>query len=427
MKLALPCKYFSATILALAILVTAPAGAPRAQQVLGIAAVVNEEVISLYDLQSRINLLIATSKQENTTENRRRHTGPVLNQLINEKLQLQEAKRLGVDISEKEVERAYVNIASSNEMTQEQLSAYLEGINVEKEMLLGQLRAQIAWGRAVNRLFRSEISIGSEEVDEIIAEIKESKGKPEYLVGEIFLPVDRPENSETHRANANNIISQLNAGASFSVLARNYSQSATAAVGGDLGWVRQGQLSAELDKVVTAMADGALSEPIQTISGFYILLRRGTRIGQGLASVDEQVDLFQVFLPLAPAPSEADIKAGLDAVTTMTAGATSCDDMAEIGKQTGSALSGRLGKVKISSLPPQTRELVENIEIHKPSRPIRSGDGVVVLMVCGREGELSVNEFRDKVEKTLLDGRLDILARRHLRDLRRTAFLDIRI
>ena len=427
MKLTLPRFSFSVTAIALALFTLLPVGSPKAQETLGIAAVVNEEVVSLYDLESRINLLIATSNQVNTPENRRRHARQVLNQLINEKLQLQEAERLGIKISEKEVERAYNDVARGNKMTNEQLTGFLNKALVDKEVLANQLNTQIAWGRTVNRLFRSEISIGSDEVDEIIDEIGNSEGKPEYLVAEIFIPIDRPENTDNRRNTANNIISQLRDGAKFNVLARNFSQSATAAVGGDLGWVRQGQLAAELDAAIMAMADGTLSDPIQTISGFHILLKRQSRISQGLTSKNEQVDLFQVFLPIAPSPSDATIKAGLDAAAKMTAGANSCDDMAEIGKQTGSPLSGRLGKVKLSSLPPQTRELVKDIENGKPSKPTHSGDGIVVLMVCDREGQLSVNQFRDNIEASLLNERLDIMARRHLRDLRRTAFLDIRI
>ncbi len=413
--------------MALAMLLISPTGSPRAQQTLGIAAVVNEEVISFYDLQMRINLLIARSTQANTPENRERYTGQVLNQLINEKLQMQESERLGVKITDKELERAYADIAGASNLTTEELSQNLTEIYVDKEVLVGQLNAQIAWGRTINRLFRSEISIGSEEIDEIITEIKNGVGKPEYLVGEIFLPVNSPENSQKQLDAANNIISQLKDGAQFSVLARNFSQSAAAAVGGDLGWVRQGQLATKLDKAVVSMADDSLSEAIQTISGFHILLKRKSRIGQGLVSANEQVDLYQVFLPIALSPSDADIKAGIDTAAKMTAAATSCVDMAEIGRQTGSALSGKLGKIKVASMPPLTRKLVENIEVGKPSQAIHSGNGIVVLMVCEREGKLSLSEFRDKIESSLLNDRLDILARRHLRDLRRTAFLDIRI
>jgi len=427
MKLTLHRTRFLIIAIALSVFALLPMETARAQQTLGIAAVVNEEVISLYDLESRINLLIATSNQVNTPENRRRHVGQVLNQLINEKLQSQEAARLGIKISENEVERAYNDVALGNKMSNEQLTGFLNKAHVEKEVLASQLSTQIAWGRAVNRLFRSEISIGSDEVDEIIAEIENSEGKPEYLVGEIFIPIDRPENADKLRDTANNIISQLQDGAKFNVLARNFSQSASAAVGGDLGWVQQGQLAAELDTAITAMSDGSLSKPIQTNSGFHILLKRQSRISQGLTSKDEQVDLFQVFLPIESPPSDAAIKAGLDTAAKLTATANTCDDMAEIGKQTGSALSGRLGKLKVSSLPPQTRDLIAKIETGKPSKPIRSGDGIVVLMVCEREGQLSVNEIRDNIEASLLNKRLDIMARRHLRDLRRTAFLDIRI
>ncbi len=418
---------FFISLSAVILVMLAAVSALRAQQTLGIAAVVNEQVISFFDLQTRINLLIGTSNQRNTPENRQRYTGQVLNQLIDERLQMQEAERLDILISDKELERAYGNVARSSKMTSQQLTAFLDSKGIEKEVLIGQLHAQIAWGRTVNRLFRSEISIGNDEVDEIIAEIEKSKGQPEYLVGEIFIPIDRPENIEKNRAAANTIISQIKGGAKFSVLARNFSQSATAAVGGDLGWVRRGQLVAELDNAIAAMADGTLSEPIKTSSGFYILLKRRSRTGQGLGSSNEQVDLYQVYTALPPEPTTADIQAGMDAAAALTAVATNCDDMEAIGKRTNSPLSGRLGKVKTASLPPQTRQLIEKLGRYEPSRPTRSGSGIIVLMVCEREGKMSLSDVRDGIEKNLLNKRLDILARRHMRDLRRTAFLEIRI
>lgn len=404
-----------------------PTTAPRAQQTLGIAAVINEEVISLYDLASRINLVLATSGQQNTAENRKRHTRQVLNQLINEKLQLQEAERIGIKISDKELDRAFNNVAGGSKMTPQQLNQFLERLGADREMMIDQLRAQIAWGRTVNRIYRSQLTIGNEEVDEIVDEIKKSKGKPEYLIAEIYLPIDRPENTEKIRDNANQVVSQLKSGAQFSALARNFSQSATAAVGGDLGWIRQGQLAAELDQAINAMADGSISMPVRTVSGFHIIFKRKSRTGRGLISEDEQVDLYQVFLPLPPAASEAGVKAGLDAAAKLTAAAAGCSEMAAIGKQSGSELSGGLGKMKVSSLPPHTRDLIQDLVIGKASRPMRSGDGVIVLMICQRLGKKSLAEIRSKIESSLLNERLEILARRHLRDLRRAAFLDVRI
>ena len=421
-------RYLYATlVIALALPMLTFPNSAQAQQTLGIAAVVNEEVISFFDLDSRVSLLLASSNQKNTPENRQRHTRQILDQLINEKLQLQEAKRLGVNISTQEKDNAFNNLARSNKMTPQQLVEFLHQTGVEKDVLIDQLQAQISWGRAVNILFRSEVSIGNEEIDEVIAEISKSEGKPEYLVADIFLPVETPEHAEKQLNSANNIISQLKSGASFSVMARNFSQSATAAVGGDLGWVRHGQLPAELEVSIASLADGALSGPIRTVSGVHILFKRKSRIGQGIGSESTEVDLYQVYSPLPPTPSKSDISAGLAAAEQLTAGATGCEAMEEIGKQTGSSLSGRLGKVKVSSLPSQTQNLLKSLDVGKPGKPIQSGDGIIVLMICDRSGSVSAATIRDNIEANLLNKRLDILARRHLRDLRRTAFLDVRI
>jgi len=392
-------------------------------QSLGIAAVVNDDVISLYDLNARLDLLIVTSNQKDSAELRTRLSRQILNTLINEKLKLQDAKRLEIQVSQDELERAYSDMERRNKMPQGGLTEFLTSNGIDRLVLLDQIEASIAWSNTVNRMFRSQVSISEEEVDEVINDIRASKGKPEYLTSEIFLPISNPNQANETLSNANRLIEQITGGGNFSVLARNYSQSATAAVGGDLGWVRQGQLAKELDAALSTLKEGHVSKPIRTVGGYHIILKRDQRTGVGLPLSQEKIDLRQVFLPLVT----ADPTQKMAQAKAMTARATDCLAMEKLEAESGSALSGSLGEVDTSSLPAGIQASVRNLPVGTASEPTLAQGGIIFLMVCKRTGTSAMDELRPKIKLNLLNERLDISAKGYLRDLRHAAFLDIRI
>jgi len=403
------------------------AAAPVSAQTLGIAAIVNDDVISIYDLNSRVSLLIATSNQENTPANRKRLSRQVLDRLIDEKLKMQEAKRLDINIPHQTINQAYSDMERRNKLPVGGLGEFLAAKGVDKLALLEQIEAEIAWGSAVNHSLRFQIQIGDEEVDEIIEEIKAGKGKPEYLLAEIFLPVDNPQADNDVHGLAQRLIEHLKSGANFLSIARNYSQSASAAIGGDLGWVRLGQLGNEIDAVLPNLGKGQASDPIRTIAGYYIIMIRNIRTGKGLASPDQKVKLQQVFFSLPVSITDQEIATRMASIKARTETIEGCEKLDKLGREEGSPLSGSLGSVRVDQLPDAIGNAVGSLDIGKTSRPLRSGDGIIVLMVCERSGTSGLQAVRKEIKTTLINQRLDIAARRRLRDLRNTAFVDIRI
>lgn len=402
--------------------------APKvSSQTLGIAAVVNDDVISLYDLEARVHLLLVTSNQKATPELRTRLSRQVLNRLIDEKLKMQEAKRLGVRVAKRELDNAFADMEKRNKLPKGGLIDFLRSNGVDHLVLLDQIEASLAWGSAVNRTFRSQITVSEEEIDEVIAEIQAGKGKPEYLASEIFLPINNPNQANEVLNNANRLMDLLQKGASFVALARNYSQSATAAIGGDLGWVRHGQLAKEVNTALIQLKKGMASTPVRSVAGYHIILKRNERTGQGIPPSKEKIDLRQVFLPLPASASAAD-RAALDTrARTMGATANNCAGMEKLEKESGSPMSGSLGVVETSALPPAVQAAVKDLPVGKASVPIASNGGIIFLMVCSRTGSSAVDALRPKIRQRLMNERLDISARGYLRDLRHAAFVDLRI
>ena len=275
-------------VLALAVLVTGGlrAGAAAAQEDLfRPAAVVNDDVISVLDLAMRLQLAIIAAGVDDSSDVRRRLTPQVLNSLIDERLQMQEAKRLDIEIADEQIAGALEQIAQQNNMTEGQFLTMLRNRGVIPTTLIEQIRAQIAWQQIVQRSVRPNVVVPPEEVDEVVNRLTARRGAVERRVAEIFIPVESTAREAEAQTNAVRLFEELRRGANFAGLARQFSQSATALLGGDLGWIRDGEMEEELNAALAQMGPGEISVPIRTLSGFHILFLRDMRKNEG-----QQVD-----------------------------------------------------------------------------------------------------------------------------------------
>lgn len=402
-------------------------GPVQAQETLRIAAVVNDEIISAYDLSSRLALVLASSGTADNIETRRRLAPQVLRGLIDDKLKLQEARRLNISITMDDIQQALAQVERQNDLPKGGLDGFLARTGINKSVLIDQLEAEIAWIKAVSRKLAVKIQIGDDEIDEMIARIEANKGKPEHLVSEIFLPIDDPLNQNEIQLLANRLFQQLKDGASFPALAQNFSQSASAAVGGDLGWISPGQLGSDLNAALLKLQPGQISPPIPSMAGFQILLLRDRRTGQGLTDKEVVVSLQQLLLPLSPNAGQAEVASQMELASTMSEVAGNCQDMEALGKEFDSGMSGNLGKVNMSQLPGTLRPVVEKLPLGKASRPLRIADGIIVIMVCEREEGPSALKARARITRMLFDRRVSTEARHYLYNLRRAAFIDVRL
>ena len=391
-----------------------------------IAAVVNDDIISIFDLNARVQFTIVSTNARDTPETRKRFQQQVLHGLIDEKLQKQEAGKNNIKVTEQEINRAMTELEKQNNMPVGGLDAYLQHNGVPRSTLLGQVEAGLAWQKLVQRKVRSRIDVGDEEVDEMLKRIESNRGLPELHVAEIFLTVDSPDQEDEVLRNIERIIDQLQNGARFGALARQFSQSASAAAGGDLGWVQPGQLDEQIDEVLRQMPPATISKPIRTIGGFHLVALIEKRRAGG---AEPRVELHQGMLPLpqrAPPAEIEDVKARLAAASQ---GAKGCDAFDAAIKELPRGRSNNLGKMALNELPGPLQIIIEPMKPGQVTQPIQADAvTVMVLMVCAREdGEAPPLPSRDDIREKLSQQRIDLLSRRYLRDLRRAAFVDLRV
>lgn len=413
---------FFAAVLTLGV---APTAARAQQDGLGIAAVVNDDVISALDLHMRTTMIIATSSMSDTPQTRARISPQILRGLIDEKLMLQEARSIGIKVAQGDIDAGLERIAKGNKMTLVQLSEQMREMGVPMSALSVRIEAEIAWQIFVGRSLSRTIKIGEEEINDEIKRIQSSAGKPEYLIAEIYLPVDRPGQDSEVQQLAARLMEQIKAGAPFNALANNFSRAPSAAQGGDMGWVQASHLDVELLNVLSTMRPGSITIPVRTLGGYYIMLLRDIRTSPGLGTGDAVMKISQLHLQASNRAEMNQVGAQLQ---KMTRGVTGCAQLDAMGAQSGSPMSGPLGEIRLSTLPQEMRTVLETLPVGQPSSPVATGGGLAVLLICERHDEgVNMDEVRDKISKRLSAERLNVTAQRHLRDLRRMAFVDIRL
>lgn len=401
----------------------------RAQQSgLGIAAVVNDDIISMLDLHTRTTMVIQSANMQNTPETRARISPQVLRGLIDEKLMLQEARRAGITVSKADIDQGVARIAGDNNMSALELANTMQTMGVPISALESRIEAEIAWGTFIGRKISRSITIGEEEINAEIERIQENAGKPEYLLAEIVLPVDSPARDGEVRLLAQRLLQQMKAGAPFNALASNFSRAPSAAVGGDMGWVQPSHMEPKLLNVLRQLKPGQVSTPVRTISGYTIVMLRDVRTSPGLPKGDATLKVSQLHLNAPASTDAAAMNALASRLNGMVQGVASCAQLEAIGAQQGSPLSGSMGEIKLSSLPGEMRAVLASLPVGQPSRPVATGGGLAVMMVCERQDEgADMQKIRDDIAQRLRAERLDVAAQRHLRDLRRAAFVDIRL
>ncbi len=406
-------------------LLIGPASVYAQQDAVRITAVINEDVISLFDVQSRIQLFLVTSGIEDTVEVRQRLLPQVMNALIEEKLKIQEARREEIETTTEEVLSAVQLIEQNNGMQPGTFTTMLAQQGIDFGTFYRQVEADVVWLKVVQQVLARDVTVSEEEINVVINRLIANQGKPEYLLGEIFLPIGLGARDNDVRTLAQQLAEQARNGAPFPALAQQFSQSPTAAVGGDLGWVNAGELENEMERAIVHMQPDDISEPIRTLSGYTVLVLRDQRATAEASPLMAAVTLSQIYLQTVGrnALSEARLAQLSNAIQNQI---FSCEQMNQWAGQVGGPGSGPVELIRIGGLPEAVRDSVLTLPTGRVSAPIDVPGARLFVMVCTREedsGLPSPNQVYSRLENE----KLDTISRQRLRDLRRQALIDVRL
>lgn len=389
-------------------------------------AVVNGSVITGTDVDQRVALVTAASQGQLPPEEMARLRMQVLRNLIDETLQIQEAAAQEIEVTQADVDARYADVASRNfGADTKAMDAYLASVGSSPAALKRQIQGEIAWQRLLGRNVTPFINVSDEEVREVLKRLEESRGSDEYRVGEIFLS----STPETHGAvgeNAVRIVEQLRQGGSFVAYARQFSEATTAAVGGDLGWIRLPQLqSPQLEAIVREMQPGQLQGPVEIPGGFWIVYLIDRRKVLMADPRDAVLSLKQVAISFPAGISEADATARIDAFNLAVQSIRGCGDVERAAETVGADVVTN-DEIKVGQLPPQLQNAMLQMQVGEATPLFGSvEDGVRTLVLCGRDDPQTEGgpDF-DTMLAQLEDERINKRAQRYLRDLRSDAFIE---
>lgn len=273
----------------------ATAHAAKPQQIAGIAAVVNDEAISMSDVHERMKLVMASSGLPNNEDIRNKILPQIVEGLIEEQLKMQETARSKLSVSDEEIEEGFATIAKQNNYTVEQFREILKKAGISDRTLTRQIKAQLGWNKVVKEILRRQVDVNDRDVNTRVERIKAKIGQTEYLAAEIYLPVNDPKQAPEVQKFAQQMAQELQAKkAPFGAVAVQFSKAAGADKGGSLGWVQQGQLPPELDKVLTTLEVGGVSNPIRTNDGVHLLnlQKKRTITEDSIPPRDEMINMI---------------------------------------------------------------------------------------------------------------------------------------
>lgn len=426
--------------LALALLLAAalplPSGAqlpPQSQaaaQTNRIVAVINGEVVSRADVVGRARLFALNAGIAVAPEVLDRLTPQVTRLLIDERLRLQEVQRRRIPVADADVADAVKELEQRNNLPEGALRAQLRQVGVQPRVLYDQIRTQIGWARLLRQQLGPNAIPSDAEVQETIRAAAARAGQPEYLLSEIFIPLDDPRNEAEVNRFTEEVIRQLRAGIPFPVAATQFSQSQTALQGGDLGWVRKEDMDPAVAAVAERMPPGAVSNAIKVPGGYQIVaLRQKRESGRDLATL---ISVRQAYFPFAgtldpnnPTQQQRD---QVEKAQRLAANARSCDAVEAAAKTAGGGdRAADPGQIRLETVnPPPLRAMLAGLTPGKPSQPILMPDGVLVMMVCSREQKNLAELTPDQAKQQLLRDRIELLSRQLQRDLRRRAVIETR-
>ncbi len=394
-----------------------------------VAALVNDDPISSYDLRQRMRLLVATTGVQPTQDNIPQIEQEALRGLVDEHLEMQEVKTiekkqkdLHLEPEDDELNANLAEIAKQSGVTRDQMLASLQSDGVDPATLRNQIKAQMSWNHYISARFHDAVVIGDTQLDSAVAQANAASLKPQYNMAEIFLDASHVGGQQAAEEGAHQLVLQMQNGAPFGSVARQFSALPTAANGGDAGWVVDSALKPELRTVVEQMKPGDLSQPIVTPDGVYIVLLRQKKAGAS----DQVVELKQVAVSLRPDATPLQLASAQTKLTHLRSHAGGCSSLETQADKTPGVLAADLGETAVNQLRPAFREAVDALKVGEISAPIRTEVGLHIIAVCARHAAGVDGVTRTDITDRLRGEQLSMFARRYLRDLKSSAEIETR-
>lgn len=393
----------------------ARSGVPRE----AVAAVVNDKVITTFDVRQRMRMTILSANGQIPAEALPQLQQQALRDLVQEKLKLQETEKFEMEFSDRSFNEELQFMAAQSNLTPDQLTQVLEAQGVSMKTLREQVKASTLWPELVQGRYRDRVRVSDNEIETTLDRMREEASLEQFQVSEICIPVDDPAQAQRYYEGGLQLIEQMRRGVPFAVVAQQYSACTTAAVGGDVGWVRAGELPPELDRAVRELPPGSVTNPIPSEGAFMILAVRDKR--EAVVAGEPTFTLAYATAPVSMGDVEA--RAAFDKLSSADPCAAGRALRIDLGEDVGYAL---LENVTLDQLNPEFGRFIEDLSRGDTAPVIEAGGAYHTAYVCDKDEGLGLPS-RQALENRIFQRQLSRISQQYLRDLERRASIDVRL
>jgi peptidyl-prolyl cis-trans isomerase SurA len=388
----------------------------KSQDIQAIAVIVNDEVISRYDVNQRVRLILVTSGIPATEENVKRIEEQAIKALIDEKIQIQEAIKLEVPDSPDEINLMLDNIARGNQTTAEGILESITSQGVNSETLLSQIKSELLWNKIVRGRFGSYINISDEEVNIIYDRTIQNINNSQYDISEIFIGFEDDSEEKEAKELTERLTEQLKNEIAFEPVAQQFSQAPSSGQGGFIGWVSEGQLDPDIISNIENLEIGSVSNPIKTVNGYYIIKLNGKSEEGGKNPMKNQYDLISVSFDIEDKIMAKDFSDNF----------ISCKRLDGLLENYNQKEVNVIGKRLLQDLPKELHKELLKKNAGNALSPRFSDENIDIILICDRKDDIGIQVNRDVIEDNIYSQKMGMMSRRHLRDLRRDAVIEYR-
>ncbi len=410
-----------------------PAGPARIALVDRIVAVVNKEVITQYELAERQNRIRKDLQRRGTPFPDSGEIEPqVLERLIIEKVQLQFARETALRVDDLELDRTVSRVAEGNKLSLTAFRQTLERDAIPFDVFREELRSEILITRLREREVTSKITVSEGEIETFLLEQSERKGiATEYNVAHILVRVPErasPEQLDTRRARAEEVIKRLRDGVDFAQLAAAYSDAPDALQGGVMGWRSQERMPELFAEALTKLKPGDISNVLRSPAGFHVLKLIELR-GAGAPQLVEQAHVRHILVRTNELVSEDEARRKLSNLRERIVNGVNFAELARLNSDDGSASrGGDLGWVYAGDTVPEFERAFVELKLMEVSQPVKTPFGWhLIQLIERRTSDMSSERRRLEARKALRERKGDEAYQEWLRQLRDRAYVELRL
>ncbi len=365
--------------------------ASEAKTVDKVVAVINDNIITQSDLNARFELIMRSLSKNPSRDEQRLLLFRTLNSMIDESLLQQYASNRGFTIQRSDIDLAIARFEQSRNLPRGAYAKITAGVEETAEQ---QIVSDLVLQQIIDRVLRNRVNIPNSEVDQLIRQLGAANMRTEWEVAQIFIPVGEAEGAEDNaKSLAETAYERASTESDFASVAKDYNTGGTP-LDGYLGWFGEGEMVPVLEETVRNLKAGEVSKPVRSGTGYHIVQVKELRSLPGIQT--EPVTEYK-----------------LKKTAHLEDGTTTEDEL----------------WVAAPDLSTQLKNVITKLDVGDTTKKIQNGEDMVTYTLLEKKRALpeGLEEYRERVRNRLMESRLDLAVRRMMRDLRRDAFIDIRL